>query len=138
MTTYPIICSHSGTWASLVKNLPAMWEPWVGKIPWRRERLPTPVFWPGESHGIYSPGGHKLSDTTERLSLFRNMVDFPLYSDLVLWPLITLYGFLHIAWTIFLFFNFFFNWRKTGLQCCVGFSVQERESAIITHVQSSS
>ena len=23
-------------------------DPWVGKIPWRRERLPTPVFWPGE------------------------------------------------------------------------------------------
>ena len=22
-----------------------------GKIPWRRERLPTPVFWPGEFHG---------------------------------------------------------------------------------------
>ena len=34
--------------AQLVKNLPAMWEtwfnPWVGKIPWRRDRLPTPVF----------------------------------------------------------------------------------------------
>ena len=24
---------------------------WVGKIPWRRERLPTLVFWPGEFHG---------------------------------------------------------------------------------------
>ena len=24
--------------------------PWVGKIPWRRERQPTPVFLPGESH----------------------------------------------------------------------------------------
>ena len=23
-------------------------DPWVGKIPWRRERLPTPVFWAGE------------------------------------------------------------------------------------------
>ena len=31
--------------AQLVKNLPAMREPWVGKIPWWRERLPTPVFW---------------------------------------------------------------------------------------------
>ena len=28
--------------------------PWVGKIPWRRERLPIPVFWPGEFHGLYS------------------------------------------------------------------------------------
>ena len=25
------------------------------KIPWRRDRLPTPVFWPGEFHGLYSP-----------------------------------------------------------------------------------
>ena len=24
---------------------------WVGKIPWRRDQLPTPVFWPGEFHG---------------------------------------------------------------------------------------
>ena len=29
-------------------------DPWVGKVPWRRERLPTPVFCPGEFHG-YSP-----------------------------------------------------------------------------------
>jgi len=45
-------------------------DPWVGKIPWRRKRLPTPVFLPGESHGRrslmgYSPWSHKESDTTE-------------------------------------------------------------------------
>ena len=39
--------------------------PWVGKIPWRREWLPTLVFWPGEFHGLYSPWGCKESDTTE-------------------------------------------------------------------------
>ena len=38
-------------------------------MPWRRERLPTPVFWPGEFHEAYSPWGRKESDTTERLSL---------------------------------------------------------------------
>ena len=38
----------------------------VGKIPWR-EWLPTPVFWPGEFHGLYSPWGRKKSDTTEQL-----------------------------------------------------------------------
>ena len=43
--------------------------PWVGKIPWRRERLPNPIFWPGEFHGLYSPWGPKESDTTEQLSL---------------------------------------------------------------------
>ena len=34
-------------------------NPRVGMIPWRRERLPTPIFWPGEFHGLYSPRGHK-------------------------------------------------------------------------------
>ena len=37
--------------------------------PWKRERLPTPVFWPGESHGHCSPWGLKELDMTERLSL---------------------------------------------------------------------
>ena len=32
------------------------------------ERLPTPVFWPGEFHALYSPWGCKESDTTEQLS----------------------------------------------------------------------
>ena len=45
-------------------------DPWVGKIPWRRQRLPTPVFWPGEFHGLYRPWGCKESDMTEQLSLF--------------------------------------------------------------------
>ena len=39
-------------------------DPWFGKIPWRRERLPTPVFWPGEFHELYSRWGHKELDTT--------------------------------------------------------------------------
>ena len=26
-------------------------NPWIGKIPWRRKWQPTPVFLPGESHG---------------------------------------------------------------------------------------
>ena len=37
--------------------------------PWRRDRLPTPLFWPGEFHGLYSPWGHKESNMTEKLSL---------------------------------------------------------------------
>ena len=44
-------------------------DTWVGKIPWRRERLPTPVFWLGEFHGLYSLWGRKESDRTEQLSL---------------------------------------------------------------------
>ena len=49
-------------------------DPWVGKIPWRRECQPTPIFLPGEFHGQrslagYSPRGYKELDTTERLSM---------------------------------------------------------------------
>ena len=40
-------------------------DPWVEKIPWRRERLLTPVFWPREFQGLYSPWGHKELDTTQ-------------------------------------------------------------------------
>ena len=47
---YPLQNSWASLMAHLVKNLPAMGEAWIEKIPWRREQLPTPVFWPGESH----------------------------------------------------------------------------------------
>ena len=48
--------------------------PWVRKIPWKRERLPTPLFWPGKFHGLYSSGGNKELDTTEQLSLSREIL----------------------------------------------------------------
>ena len=44
-------------------------DSWVRKIRWRRDRLPTPVFWPGASHGLYSLWGGKALDRTEQLSL---------------------------------------------------------------------
>ena len=61
--------------AQTVKNLPAMRETWVGKIPWRMAWQPTPVFLPGESYGPrslagYSPWGCKELDTTEGLNTF--------------------------------------------------------------------
>ena len=54
-----------------VDNQPAMQETsvqWVGKIPWRREWLPSLVFLPGEFHGQrsltgYSLWSHKEEDT---------------------------------------------------------------------------
>ena len=68
---YPLQYSWASLVAQLVKNLPAMWafDPWVGKIPWRRERLSTPVFWPGGLRGVDSPWDCKESDMTGRLSL---------------------------------------------------------------------
>ena len=46
-----------------------VFDPWVGKIPWRRKWQPIPVFLPGKSHGQeslegYSPWGCKESNTT--------------------------------------------------------------------------
>ena len=66
--------THSSSWVSLVaqlvKTLPEMQEILVLLqeeilLPWRREWLPTPVFWPGEFHGLYCPWGLKESDMTE-------------------------------------------------------------------------
>ena len=60
----------------MVKNLSALQVTWIqslaGKILWRREWQPTPVFLPGESHGQnnltgYSPWDCKTLDTTEQL-----------------------------------------------------------------------
>ena len=48
----------------------------VGKIPWRRERLPNLAFWPGEHHGLYSPWDHKELDTTETFT----------FTSTALWP----------------------------------------------------
>ena len=49
-------------------------DPWVGKIPWRRAWQLTPVFFPGESPWTEASGGlqsmdHIKSDTTEQLTL---------------------------------------------------------------------
>ena len=78
-------------------NAGDLFDFWIGKICWRRDKLPTPVFLdfpggtagkesicnagdlgsisglgrsPGEFHGLYSPWSHKESDMTEQLSLF--------------------------------------------------------------------
>ena len=50
-------------------------DPWVRKIPWKREWQPTSVILPEKSHGErslegYSPWGHQESDMTERLSMY--------------------------------------------------------------------
>ena len=54
---YLLQYSCSSLVAQVVKNLPAIRQTWVWSLGWedpqRRERLPTPVFWPGEFHGLY-------------------------------------------------------------------------------------
>ena len=55
--------------AQTVKNPSVMQEIkfhiWIRKIPWRKEQLPTPVFWPGEFNGLFhgvTKSGTRLSD----------------------------------------------------------------------------
>ena len=60
----------------MLKNLPAVWETWVGKIPWRRAWQPTPIFLPGESPWTEEPGGLQSMGLTKiQLS---NCTSFPL------------------------------------------------------------
>ena len=60
-SSYFLICQVH-LWSSLVAQRICLqcgrpgFNPWVGKSPWRRERLPTPVFWPRKFHRLYSPG----------------------------------------------------------------------------------
>ena len=70
----PLSHSRASLVAQMVKNLPIFWEtwfnPWVEKIPLRREWTLTPVFLPGKFHGQmslvgYCPWGHKGSNMTE-------------------------------------------------------------------------
>ena len=67
---------RAGRGTQTVKNPPATqrpgFRPCVGQIPWRRQQLPTPAFWPGEAHGQRSllgsrPGGRKESDSYDSL-----------------------------------------------------------------------
>ena len=59
--------------AQVAKNPPAMQETLVQFLGWEdpleKGKATTPVFWPGESHGLYRPRGRKELDMTERLSL---------------------------------------------------------------------
>ena len=81
----------------------------VGKIPWRREMLPTPVFWPGEFLGLYSSWGHKesFSCDNKEYSWLREQVHFAQF---------------YRKQTIFRHFIFLASYNWTGLSsglCCI-------------------
>ena len=97
MALWPILNSNKISWNCFFSNITSLtlkyfpggsdgksiclqseiprFDPWVGKILWRRIWQPTPVFLAGKSHGWrslagYSPWGRKESDMTERLHFF--------------------------------------------------------------------
>ena len=60
-----------------------MQETWVLSLGWEdplgeEKGLPTPVFQPGEFHGLYSLWGRKESDTTEQISFSLNSLNVSL------------------------------------------------------------
>ena len=76
--------------AQMVKNLPAMQEtrfdPWVGKIPWRREWLPTQYSFlenPLRTLVVYSLQGRKVSDTTEQLTHTVNILSVTVFNLII-------------------------------------------------------
>ena len=88
------------SWASLVGEALVGFlgfDSWVGKIPWRRERLPPPVFLPGESHGQRSLAGcrswgHTELDMTEQLSRHAHLFLSPESRGRVLTALMALHA----------------------------------------------
>ena len=74
-------------------------DPWLGKIPWRREWQPIPVFLPGMFHGQkslagYSPWGCKESDMAEQLTLWLHVrVWVPVgIEEMILWSTLSRQG----------------------------------------------
>ena len=116
-----------------------MQETWVRslskKIPWRRKWLSTPVFLPGEFHGLrslvdYSPWGRKESDMTEqlnnnnnpKLSLHRSPTPPPPYSCL----------FWELWWALFqvLYTHTFLTACETGVTGTWNWKGKEAEESI--------
>ena len=60
---YSLQYSWASLMAQLVKNPPAMQEPWVQSLVWedplKKGKGITPIFWPGEFNGLYGPWGGK-------------------------------------------------------------------------------
>ena len=72
-TGLPRWCSGKESTCQCRRYRRCRFNPWVGKIPWRRECQPIPVFLPGKFQGqrslvSYSPWGGQELDTTEQLS----------------------------------------------------------------------
>ena len=67
---FPRVTSGKEPACKFRRHKKCRFDPWVGKISWKRAWQPTPVFMPGESHGGrslvgYTPWGCKESDTTK-------------------------------------------------------------------------
>ena len=109
LKSYPLQYSWTSLVAQLVKNPPAMEETWIWSLgwedPWRSERPPTPSFWPGEFHELYSSWGLKEMDMTDWLSLLLTIINIhfsPIFLNCLIIPLSPMFSkFLQIVKTFF-------------------------------------
>ena len=72
-------------WESSCKCRRLRFDPWVGKIPWRKKRQPTPVFLPGESHGQRKSVEHNLATKTVKKERKKEKESFVKWPCTVLW-----------------------------------------------------
>ena len=75
-------------WKICLQCMRHRFDSWVGKIPWRREWLLTPVFLPGEFHGQRSLAGYTPQSCRVRQDWESNSFTFMLNS--VVWGLTVL------------------------------------------------
>ena len=97
----PLLMAHT---VKTLQSRRPRFDLWVGKIPWRREWLPTPVFLPGEFHGQrslagYSPWDDKELDTTEQLTLLLSLPAWDIWAHYPS-PLLILQN--EVLWLFFL------------------------------------
>ena len=81
-----------------------MWEtgltPRLGRSLGEGKGHPHPVFWPREFRGLFSPWGHKESDTTERLSLSLFQLQYRNAEIFMKCSLMNLFGLLKTDYTV--------------------------------------
>ena len=83
---YPLQHSWASLVVQMVKNLPAVWETWVGLLGWEdplekgtatHSSIPAwRIPWTEEPGMLYSPWGHKKSNMTEWLTHTHNVYNF--------------------------------------------------------------
>ena len=82
--------------------------PGLGRPPEQGKGLPTPVFWPGEFHGLYSPCGLKELDMIERLSLHFTSLHFSVYLGLLNFLSVMFYSLQNITYILLKFIPEYF------------------------------
>ena len=123
--TKPFLHSSIGKESASYARRP-LFNSWVRKIPWRRERLPTPVFWPGEFHGLQSMRSQRVGHNWATFTF-----TFLLNSSNIYWIIWTTTP--HRTGHHLLPFKFYTNLLvlKTGMWGCCQYWVSRNEYLLL-------